>query len=155
MIIAAHHVEDLLPLADRVLLLDTSRRVIRPIEPEMRTVKCEMMALDATAAVSATRVSERHAPWRRRLRRRARPFWFARYFGEYFWLLCLSPFAIAYIAVGGAIVGFVSTWFGFNYHAFGGYLKSIMHDETLAGIGFVQTTVAVPLIVSILVVCAQ
>ena len=58
---------------------------------------------------------------------------------------------LAYIGVGGAILGFVSIWFGFNYHAFGGYLKSILHDETLAGIGFVQTTIAVPLIASILV----
>ena len=144
-IIVAHHVEDLLPLADRVLLLDTSRRIIRPIEPTMRTVEREMMALDPTAAVAAVPVSERDTPWRRRLRRRPRSFWFARYFGEYFWVLCLSPFALAYIGVGGAILGFVSIWFGFNYHSFGGYLKSILHDETLAGIGFVQTTVAVPL----------
>src|SRR5262249_4244565 len=53
--------------------------------------------------------------------------------------------------LGGLILGFVSIWFGFSYHSFGGYLKSILHDETLAGIGFVQTTVAVPLIASILV----
>jgi ABC-type multidrug transport system ATPase subunit/ABC-type transporter Mla maintaining outer membrane lipid asymmetry permease subunit MlaE len=151
-IIVAHHVEDLLPLADRVLLLDTSRRIIRPIEPVMRTVEREMMMLDPTASVAVAPVSNLHAPWRRRLRRRPQPLWFARYFSEYFWLLCLSPFALAYIGIGGAILGFVSTWFGFNYHAFGGYLKSIMHDETLAGIGFVQTTVAVPLIASILII---
>src|SRR5690606_25479770 len=71
---------------------------------------------------------------------------------EYFWVLCLSPYMLAYVFVGGAILGFVSIWFGFNYHSFGGYLKSILHDETLAGIGYVQTPNAVPLVASILVV---
>ena len=71
---------------------------------------------------------------------------FARYFIEYFWVLVASPFMLAYLGVGGLILGFVSIWFGFHYNSFGGYLKSILHDETLAGLGFVQTTVAVPLI---------
>jgi len=53
---------------------------------------------------------------------------------------------LAYLGLGGMILGFVSIWFGFHYNSFGGYLKSILHDETLAGLGFVQTTVAVPLI---------
>ena len=119
-IIVAHHVEDLLPLADRVLLLDTSRRIIRPIEPEMRTVESEMMALDPTAAVAAAPCERAPGAVASPPSPRPRPFWFARYFGEYFWLLCLSPFAIAYIAVGGAILGFVSTWFGFQLPCFRG-----------------------------------
>ena len=43
-------------------------------------------------------------------------------------------------------------WFGFHYNSFGGYLKSLLHDETLVGLGLVQGTVAVPLISSILFV---
>jgi ABC-type transporter Mla maintaining outer membrane lipid asymmetry permease subunit MlaE len=49
-------------------------------------------------------------------------------------------------------MGFVSMWFGFNYNSFGGFLKSVLHDETLVGVGLVQATVAVPLISSILFV---
>jgi ABC-type multidrug transport system ATPase subunit/ABC-type transporter Mla maintaining outer membrane lipid asymmetry permease subunit MlaE len=149
-IIAAHHVEDLLPLADKVFLVDSSTRTVKAIKPDMPTIEEELMRLDVgsgdmTSVVYAT-------PWLGRIRRRLSVRWFFRYFAEYFWVLCVSPFMLAYVALGGIILGFVSVWFGFNYHELGGYLKAILHDETLAGIGFVQTTIAVPLVASILVV---
>jgi ABC-type multidrug transport system ATPase subunit/ABC-type transporter Mla maintaining outer membrane lipid asymmetry permease subunit MlaE len=149
-IIAAHHVEDLLPLADKVFLVDSGTREIKSIKPDMATIERELMRLDVGAGDLAAVVGG--GPWQGRIRRRFSARWFVRYFGEYFWVLCLSPFMLAYVALGGFILGFVSVWFGFNYHEFGGYLKAILHDETLAGIGFVQTTIAVPLVASILVV---
>ncbi|WP_207461208.1 ATP-binding cassette domain-containing protein [Azospirillum sp. SYSU D00513] len=154
-IVVAHHVEDLLPLADKVLLLDPGARTVRQIEPDMETVERELMALDMapdTRVEAAAAGGGAETAWRRRLHRGSPAKWFVRYFAEYLWLLCAAPSMLAYVALGGVILGFVSIWFGFNYHSFGGYLKSILHDETLAGIGFVQTTVAVPLIASILVV---
>jgi ABC-type multidrug transport system ATPase subunit/ABC-type transporter Mla maintaining outer membrane lipid asymmetry permease subunit MlaE len=149
-IIAAHHVEDLLPLADKVFLVDSGTRRIKSIKPDMATIEQELMRLDVGTGDAAAAIGA--GPWQGRIRRRYSGRWFFRYFAEYFWVLCVSPFMLAYIALGGFILGFVSTWFGFNYHEFGGYLKAILHDETLAGIGFVQTTIAVPLIASILVV---
>jgi ABC-type multidrug transport system ATPase subunit/ABC-type transporter Mla maintaining outer membrane lipid asymmetry permease subunit MlaE len=149
-IIAAHHVEDLLPLADKVFLVDSSSRTVKQISPDMATIERALMRLDVGAGDEDSVVSP--GRWRRRVRLGFSLRWFARYFAEYFWVLCFSPFMLAYVALGGIILGFVSTWFGFNYHAFGGYLKSVLHDETLAGVGFVQTTIAVPLISSILVV---
>ncbi|HEV7369760.1 ATP-binding cassette domain-containing protein [Arenibaculum sp.] len=151
-VIVAHHVEDLLPLADKVLLLDSRTSTIRPIPADMETVEREMMALDVGNAGAPSAADAASAAWHRRMRRGSSAKWFARYFAEYFWVLCAAPSMLVYLALGGLIMGFVSIWFGFNYHSFGGYLKSILHDETLAGIGFVQTTVAVPLIASILVV---
>lgn len=156
-LIAAHHVDDLLPLADKVLLLDTRSRTVRQVAPDMGAIERAMKGLDVegevalSAAESGTPAPEASA-WRRSMRGGHPLRWFARYFAEYFWVLCASPFMLAYLGLGGAILGFVSMWFGFNYHSFGGYLKSILHDETLAGIGFVQTTISVPLIASILVV---
>jgi ABC-type multidrug transport system ATPase subunit/ABC-type transporter Mla maintaining outer membrane lipid asymmetry permease subunit MlaE len=150
-IIVAHHVEDLLPLADRVLLLDTRQRMVRSIDGDMDTIEREMMALEVGADVPAGTEASTPAVWRNRLQPRSDLRWFLRYFAEYFWVLCASPFMLGYLGLGGVILGFVSVWFGFNYHSFGGYLKSILHDETLEGIGYVQTTVAVPLIASILV----
>lgn len=156
-VIAAHHVDDLLPLADKVLLLDTRNRTIRQIPTEMGAIERAMMGLDvegesALVAAEAGAVGPQADKWRSYAKADHPLRWFARYFAEYFWVLCASPFMLAYLGLGGAILGFVSMWFGFNYHAFGGYLKSILHDETLAGIGFVQTTISVPLIASILVV---
>jgi ABC-type multidrug transport system ATPase subunit/ABC-type transporter Mla maintaining outer membrane lipid asymmetry permease subunit MlaE len=148
-IIVAHHVEDLLPLADQVLLVDTRRRTIRTLAVDMETIEREMMALEVGADLAAGEGAL--SPWQGRLRQRWAGRWFMRYFVEYFWVLVASPFMLAYLGLGGMILGFVSIWFGFHYNSFGGYLKSILHDETLAGLGFVQTTVAVPLIASILV----
>lgn len=156
-LIAAHHVDDLLPLADRVLMLDSRARTVRPVAPDMASIERAMRGLDsegesALAAAETGAAAPQADAWQGLARRGHPGRWFARYFAEYFWVLCASPFMLAYLGLGGAILGFVSIWFGFNYHAFGGYLKSILHDETLAGIGFVQTTISVPLIASILVV---
>ena len=149
----AHHVEDLLPMADRVLLLDTRTRTLRTVPPDLEVIEREMMGLSPGAARTvAEGEAEPEGAWTGRLPRASRAHWFARYFGEYFWVLCASPLMLMYVALGGAIVGFVEIWFGFNYHSFGGYLKSLLHDETLVGLGFIQVTVAVPLITSILVV---
>src|SRR6185436_17852435 len=125
-------------------------RQITPIRPEMAAIEHEMMRLDVGAGEQAGVVGA--GPWQGRMRRRFSARWFFRYFAEYFWVLCVSPFMLAYVGLGGFILGFVAVWFGFNYNEFGGYLKAILHDQTLSGIGFVQTTIAVPLIASILVV---
>ncbi|MGQ9366059.1 ATP-binding cassette domain-containing protein [Azospirillum sp. A39] len=152
-VIVAHHVEDLLPMADRVLLLDTRTRALRSVAPDLDVIEREMMGLAPGAARTvAEGATEPAAAWADRLPRASGAHWFVRYFAEYFWVLCASPLMLLYVALGGAIVGFVEIWFGFNYHSFGGYLKSLLHDETLVGLGFIQVTVAVPLITSILVV---
>jgi ABC-type nitrate/sulfonate/bicarbonate transport system ATPase subunit/ABC-type transporter Mla maintaining outer membrane lipid asymmetry permease subunit MlaE len=150
-IIAAHHVDDILPLADKVFLVDSTTRSILRVAPDMAAIETELMRLDAGSGDTPT-TSANADRWMKRIRPGWSVRWFGRYFAEYFWVLCASPFMLAYIGLGGIILGFVSIWFGFNYHAFGGYLKSILHDETLAGIGFVQTTISVPLIASILVI---
>ena len=120
-VIVAHHVEDLLPEADRVLLLDTKARCLRAIEPTLEVIEREIMALQPGAAgeqeAGAEPAAERSGVenWRRRLPASGRTHWFARYFGEYFWVLCASPLMIMYVALGGMIVGFVEIWFGYNY----------------------------------------
>jgi ABC-type transporter Mla maintaining outer membrane lipid asymmetry permease subunit MlaE len=91
-------------------------------------------------------------PWTAPRRRRSRAYWFMRYFGEYMWLLFAAPSMLIYALLGSAIVGFVTEWFGFNYHSFGGFLRAVLHDETLEGLGFVLTTVAVPFNTCILVI---
>lgn len=151
-LVVAHHFEDLLPLADRVLLLDSGSRTIRDLKVELVAIEDELMAMETGVGRPQERAGEQQAAWQRSMRRRAPARWFLRYFAEYFWVLCASPFMLAYVVLGGMIVGFVSIWFGFNYHSFGGYLRAILHDETLAGLGFVQMTVGIPLIASILVI---
>jgi ABC-type multidrug transport system ATPase subunit/ABC-type transporter Mla maintaining outer membrane lipid asymmetry permease subunit MlaE len=152
-IIVAHHVDDLLPAADRVLLLDSRSRSLRVVERDLAVIDGEMMnLLPGASAPMAADGTVAANPWRGGFRRSSPARWFARYFAEYFWVLCASPLMLLYVAAGGVILGFVGIWFGYNYHAFGGYLRSLLHDETLVGLGFMETAVAVPLLTSVLVV---
>ncbi|AWK85721.1 ATP-binding cassette domain-containing protein [Azospirillum thermophilum] len=163
-LIVAHHVKDLLPIADRVLLLDTRNHRLVEVPPDAELVEAELLrvgsapdaatdaAPDAGTAVRRPPAGERPNPWPAAIGSRSRGYWFLRYLAEYFWALCVSPMMLVYMGMGALIMGFVSMWFGFNYNSFGGFLKSLLHDETLVGVGLVQATVAVPLISSILFV---
>ncbi|QCG90664.1 ATP-binding cassette domain-containing protein [Azospirillum sp. TSH100] len=156
-LIVAHHVKDLLPVADRVLLLDTRTRRLVEVPKDADAIEAELMKLDTDSAAPAAMVApqngeEQRNPWPSSIGHRSRLYWFGRYMAEYFWELCVSPLMLIYMGAGALIMGFVSMWFGFHYNSFGGYLKSLLHDETLVGLGLVQGTVAVPLISSILFV---
>lgn len=161
-IIVAHHVDDLLTLADHVLMLDPRTRTLRRLPPDRATVDREILAVcggdagtdstdvDIQDGKSADRQDD--SLWKNGIPRKARWHWFTRYFNEYFWILCASPLMLLYISLGAMIVGFVSIWFGFNYETVGTFVRSLVHDEALTGIGFVEVTVAVPLMMSTLLV---
>ncbi|WP_431855586.1 ATP-binding cassette domain-containing protein [Azospirillum sp.] len=166
-LVVAHHVKDLLPVADRVLLFDTRSRRLVEVPRDADIIEAELLRLDAdggTATATATGTAPvpaagpvqaaqpRRNPWPAAIGHRSKLYWFGRYMAEYFWELCVSPLMLVYMGAGALIMGFVSMWFGFHYNSFGGYLKSLLHDETLVGLGLVQGTVAVPLISSILFV---
>ncbi len=194
-IIVAHHVDDFIALADRVLLLDPSKATLNEVPVERRAIEAAMMAIGSPDAIetdlagppgtepslapagtapsftpAGTASSFTHAgtapsftragtadhaaanPWMAPLAKHSRAYWFMRYFGEYMWMLFAAPSMLIYAILGSSIVGFVTEWFGFNYHSFGGYLRAILHDETLEGLGFVLTTVAVPFNTCILVI---
>ncbi|MEO5375584.1 MAG: ATP-binding cassette domain-containing protein [Alphaproteobacteria bacterium] len=160
-IIVAHHVDDLLPLADHVLMIDPRTRTLRRLPPDPAVVEHEILAacggstdadslpLDVAEDLVAITAG---TPWERGIPRGSWWSWFARYFKEYFWVLCASPLMLLYMSLGAMIVGFVSIWFGFNYETIGTFVRSLVHDEALMGIGFIEATVVVPLITSTLLV---
>jgi ABC-type lipoprotein export system ATPase subunit/ABC-type transporter Mla maintaining outer membrane lipid asymmetry permease subunit MlaE len=149
-LIVAHHFEDLLPIADRVYLLDAEANELHDLSPGDEAIR-QLLARqnpgpDETGSGAA---ADRRSHWR--LGQRPGLFWLFRYMPQHFWLLCASPLMMLYVAVASMVVGGVSIWFGFNYHSFGGYLRSLLHDETLAGTGLVQTSITMPLIIGILI----
>jgi ABC-type lipoprotein export system ATPase subunit/ABC-type transporter Mla maintaining outer membrane lipid asymmetry permease subunit MlaE len=148
-LIAVHHFEELLPLADRVLVIDPRSRRVVELPPEVHAVEAR---LEQAATVPMQGVATPVSRWRLPARHHSRQWWFARYVVGYFWLLCAAPIVLMYMGAGATIIGFVTVWFGFNYHAFGGILKSVLHDETLVGLGMVQSRVAIPLIANLLFV---
>lgn len=147
-LIAVHHFEELLPLADRVVVIDPRSRRLIELPPQVEPVEAMLEAAAAPLQDAAAPVSR----WRPPAVHRSRSWWFGRYVAGYFWLLCAAPIMLLYMGAGAAIIGFVTVWFGFNYHSFGGILKSVLHDETLTGLGMVQSRVAIPLIANLLFV---
>lgn len=150
-IIVAHHLDDFITLADRVLLLDPATATLRELPIDRPAIEAAMLATEpgvpghtATGHAAADVAAPAANPWTKPLPRRSRAWWFLRYLAEYLWLLFAAPSMLLYVCLGAAIVGFVTVWFGFNYHSFGGYLRAVLHDETLEGLGFLLTTVAVP-----------
>jgi ABC-type transporter Mla maintaining outer membrane lipid asymmetry permease subunit MlaE len=153
-IIVAHHLDDFITLADRVLLLDPATATLREVPVDRPAIEAAMLATEPGVPMHAPgHAIPGHAaghaapvvnPWEKPLPRRSRAWWFLRYLAEYLWLLFAAPSMLLYAGLGSAIVGFVTVWFGFNYHSFGGYLRAVLHDETLEGLGFLLTTVAVP-----------
>jgi ABC-type nitrate/sulfonate/bicarbonate transport system ATPase subunit/ABC-type transporter Mla maintaining outer membrane lipid asymmetry permease subunit MlaE len=155
-LIAVHHYEELLPLADHVLVMDPRAARLTALPPRAATVELaleEAAGLDAaTADGAAAAVHPPARSWALEHAGRSRSAWFLRYVAEYLWLLCASPIMLLYIAAGAGITGFVTIWFGFNYYSYGGLLKSMLHDETVIGLGAVQCRVALPLICTLLFV---
>ena len=150
-IIVAHHIDELIELADRILLLDPGTASLRELPIDRSAVEVAMLALESGEAVPVGAEAEADG-WSRPWHKRSRAYWFTRYLGGYLWLLFAAPSMLLYAILGSAIVGFVTVWFGFNYHSFGGYLRAILHDETLEGLGFVLATVAVPFNTCILII---
>lgn len=155
-LIAVHHASELLPLADRVLVMDPRLQQLVPLAPNAAALEQGLAAAAGTLADAAPVALARAPRWRLG---RARPTpgqvrakWLAHYVANYMWLLCASPVMLMYIAAGAGIAGFVTIWFGFNYYSYGGILRSLLHDETLVGLGTVQARVALPLITTILFV---
>lgn len=167
-LVVAHHFDDLLPLADRVLVLNPVEARLRELPPDRKKVEAALLAIgkasdtertgeakptaDAPAPAIPPVAPPQDSPWLGRMRRRPVSRWFLNYMREYFWILCGSPLTLLYVLSGALIVGFVTMWFGFNYDLLGDYMRSFVHDEALMGIGFIEATIVVPLICSILMV---
>jgi ABC-type lipoprotein export system ATPase subunit/ABC-type transporter Mla maintaining outer membrane lipid asymmetry permease subunit MlaE len=151
-LIAVHHFEELLPLADRVLVIDPRIRRLIELPPEAGPVEARLEAAAEAHGHGPAGSQEHVSRWRPASRHHSQSWWFGRYVVGYFWLLCAAPIMLLYMGAGAAIIGFVTVWFGFNYHSFGGVLKSVLHDETLVGLGMVQSRVAIPLIANLLFV---
>ena len=153
-IIVAHHIDDFISLADRILLLDPASATLRDVAVDRQAIEQALMGLGSPDIADSARSDSADADdrWAVLQPRRPRLLWFLRYLREYMWLLFAAPSMLIYALLGSSIVGFVTEWFGFNYHSFGGYLRAILHDETLEGLGFVLTTVAVPFNTCILII---
>lgn len=161
-VIIAHHYRHLIDVADRVLMLDPRRHALVELPANARRVERELEAIEAAAvpfdeardqplapekATTTTAVSvgpmRASATWRLS--------WTLRFLAGYLWELCFSPSALLFVGLGSVIVGFVTTWFIFQYLPFRDLLMPIIHSDALAGLAFSELRVLAPLTTGVLI----
>ena len=78
------------------------------------------------------------------------PWWGFRFFLHYLRSVA-GPSAWLYIAVAGAIIGFVSTYFTFRFLPNANYTKPLVIEDLLRSMGFALYRILVPILVTILI----
>jgi ABC-type multidrug transport system ATPase subunit/ABC-type transporter Mla maintaining outer membrane lipid asymmetry permease subunit MlaE len=176
-IIVTHDFESLAPIADKIYLLDAETRSLREIPreawPRLRdqlkpapAVKEEQPtgwrdkllggalwsaktlgdffdATSRTAWAVATAPLSLLPAWNS-------PAWGLRYFLHYLRLVA-GPSAWLYIAVAGAIIGFVTTYFTFRFLPYAHMTKPLLIEDLVHSMGFALFRILVPILASILI----
>lgn len=160
-VIIAHHYRHLIDVADRVLVLDPRSSALVELPADARRVEQELEAIGgvaadapagpgpgaperATAIVAVSAGPMRSsATWRLD--------WTLRFLAGYLWELCFAPSALLFVGLGSVIVGFVTTWFIFQYLPFRDLLMPIIHSDALAGLAFSELRVLAPLTTAVLI----
>ncbi|MHB0959912.1 MAG: ATP-binding cassette domain-containing protein [Pirellulaceae bacterium] len=78
------------------------------------------------------------------------PPWGLRFFLHYLRAVA-SPSAWVYIAIAGAIIGFVSTYFTFRFLPSANYTKPLVIEDLLRSLGFALYRILVPILATILI----
>ena len=159
-VIVAHHFRDLLPVADRALVLDPARARLEEVVPEADAIDAALLAQAPEQTLGAASAERATTPIGRAIE--TMPYggtgisarWLGRFFLAYLWQLCLAPSSVLFIALGGIIIGFVPTWFIFQYLPFRDLLLPVIHGDALAGLAFIEIRVMAPMLTAILI-CAR
>lgn len=170
-VIVTHDYQSLLPIADRVIVLDPNDKQLHQVprdqwesleeklRPMARKVRSEedtiakptlwdrvQGCLDATSRVFESILWGLVAIlplWRS-------VTWGLKYFCRYL-LLIGGPTAWIYLAVSGIIIGFVTTYFTFRFLPFVDYTEPLLIDDLTLAIGFSLYRIFIPLIATILI----
>jgi ABC-type multidrug transport system ATPase subunit/ABC-type transporter Mla maintaining outer membrane lipid asymmetry permease subunit MlaE len=159
-VIIAHHFRHLIDVADRVVVLDSNANDLVEVEASPEAIEAALNAIETGG--SPTPVGspsiQPHPPQEDRphgLTTTAesawRWGWSARFLMRYVWELCFAPSALLFVGLGCLIVGFVTTWFIFQYLPFRDYLLPVIHSDALAGLAFSELRVLAPLTAAVLI----
>ncbi|WP_286177500.1 ABC transporter permease [Rhodopirellula sp. JC639] len=172
-IVVTHDYETLLPIADKVLLLDPQKRDLVEIPREQwgeiadRMVPVSSLERDeSSAGAKPTSMIGRifNPLFETTGGAVSAAFWlpldllpivprvrWAFRFTLHYLRLVAGPSAWVYLIIAGLIVGFTSTYFTFRFLPFRLYTQPLLIDELLASIGFALYRVLVPILATILV----
>ena len=174
-VIVTHDYHSLMPIADRIYLLDPQVGQLVEIEKSQWETIPDRLAPMATATVKK---HESVVP--KTLAERAReratqffasttnvfvatifglmslfpiwknPVWGMRFFGHYARLV-FGPTAVVYLMASGLISGFVTTYFTFQFLPYGNYTEPLLVEDLLTALGFAMYRIFVPVLSCVLI----
>lgn len=177
LLIVTHDFEALSRIADRIYLMDPNQCALRQIGTEDWPRLSEIMAESGSSQDELLRIPASQLPLgvqyarnqtARFLEKTSRvleacaqlpwhllPLWKSPRWGCRFLLHYLravaSPSAWLYIAIAGAVIGFVSTYFTFRFLPNANYTKPLLIEDLLRSMGFALYRILVPILVTILI----
>ncbi len=177
-IIVTHDYQALMPVADTIYLIDPNTQSLRQIA-HSEWSRLDRLLEAAEFKSSASADSTPTSFWRRALQRTGHalgdffagtsrgletalavpfrllptwksPVWGLRFLTHYLRSVA-GPSAWLYIAIAGAIIGFVATYFTFRFLPSANYTKPLLIEDLLRSMGFALYRILVPILVTILI----
>ena len=173
--IVTHDYPSLMPIADRIYLLDPRTRTLNEIDKANWKKIPDLLLPMSTATAETDEVVETPAPssyvrqwfaslfvgtsnvvvatlvglaslvpvWKN-------PAWGLRFFGH-FARLVAGPTAWFYLIAAGFIVGFVTTYFTFQFLPYATYIEPLLIEDLLTALGFAMYRLFVPTLATVLI----
>jgi ABC-type polar amino acid transport system ATPase subunit/ABC-type transporter Mla maintaining outer membrane lipid asymmetry permease subunit MlaE len=176
-LIVTHDYESLSRIADAIYLIDPDSCTLRPVPRDEWDDLSALLERSGSASDELLQVEVSRLPkWMRRANRwiagvlaetcrmleacvqlpwRLVPAWKSPRWGlRFFWhylRAVASPSAWVYIAIAGAIIGFVATYFTFRFLPSANYTKPLVIEDLLRSMGFALYRILVPILATILI----
>ncbi len=173
-LVVTHDYPSLLPIADRVYLLDPVQKALVCVEPkhwEQLPERLESFSRDLRSQDQPLSVG-----WRDVVQERTKDFlegttefastllmglyslipiwrtprWGMHFVGHYARLVC-GPTALIYLIMAGIISGFVTTFFTFKFLPYATYTEPLLIEDLLVGLGFATYRIFVPVLSCVLI----
>lgn len=174
-IVVTHDYRSLLPIADRVILLDPVTLKLVDVPRDEWSTLAERLAPMSRVSRVANETTEPLA-WATRIRSSLKQFfvstagageavvagaasllpvwknprWGLRLLWHYMRLVA-GPTAWIYLAIAGFVTGFVTTYFTFDFLPFAGYTEPLLIEDLLTALGFATYRLFVPTLATILI----
>ncbi|HMO14465.1 MAG TPA: ABC transporter permease [Pirellulaceae bacterium] len=174
-IVVTHDYDSLLPISDKVYILDPTDASLREIPKEQWQTIGEMLEpMSRSVHVNEERIADDTGGWRwlanlhRVLPHTSKlceamliglvslvPTWRSQKWGLTYLMhyarLVAGPTAWIYMALSGLIIGFVTTYFVFRFLPFAGYTQPLLIEELLSAMGFSLYRIFIPVLATVMI----
>ncbi len=173
-VIVTHDYHALMPIADRIYLLDPSKKQLLEMEPDQwdsipsllkpmadlarKELETQPVGIFERIANRATSFFENTADWVLTIFKgliALLPLWKSPLWGLrsllHFFRMISGPTALMYLLASGLINGFVTTFFTFKFLPYTDYTEPLLVEDLLTAIGFATYRIIVPVLSCVLI----